>query len=205
MEEQKLEELKPEEKPMSVAEVVSQVTAATGTLNLQACLEFELIRKDLLALFQRKDSKNTFLVMPTNVEEKGEGMTIQEMVDEINALFKGVNPDDAGLNSGEIEQSVTDVVDASSQPAQENNLTGAVNFDVKTIKVKLQQAFLFMNTGEPAEYALSIKIDASEVFPEGQSFFNVKELTLGIWNTDRQKVIDSMGLVSVEDCLKQLT
>lgn len=176
------------------------VGAAVG-LNLQASLGFTLIGTDFYALFQKKGDKNTFLVMPT-LGEPSKGMTIDEMVAEVNKLFKRATGQDAGLDSQSIKASITDVVNASEDTPQENALTVG-DIDWKNIRVYLDQAFLYLNTGEAAEYAFAIRIDTSQLFG-GSSFFNVSGLSLGIWNTDREKVLERMKLEDVDSALKEL-
>lgn len=192
-----------EEPKMEVMEVSKNNVGTAVGVGMQACLDFTLVGTNLFAMYQKKDGKNTFLVMPTETE-KGKGMTIDEMVKEVNALISGVNPDAEGLDSKSIQDSVQDVVDASKNSKQLEEGSPLSDIPWKEIKVCLNQAFLYLNTGEKAEYALAISFDTSKLFPAGQSFFNVKGLTLGIWNTDRKTVLERMNLVSLDDCLKEL-
>ncbi len=175
--------------------------AANAALNLQAVLQFELVGTNLFAMYQKDDTGNTFLIMP-NDDGKGDGMTIDQMISEINALISGVSSGDTGLDSDKVKKSVSDVVDASAKKSNDQNALEAINWG--DIKVYLNQAFFYLNTGKPAEYALSISIDTSALFPAGQSIFNVFGLTVGIWNTDKKKVLERMKLVKVDDCLKSL-
>ena len=71
---------------------------ANGALSMQAGIGFTLVGTNLYALFQRKDGANTFLVMPTDHEPSG-GMTIAEMVDEINNLLNGAAPGSGTLKT----------------------------------------------------------------------------------------------------------
>lgn len=173
---------------------------ANGALSMQAGIGFTLVGTNLYALFQRKDGANTFLVMPTDHEPSG-GMTIAEMVDEINNLLNGAAPGSGTLNSEDIHTAASDVADASKKEGSNVQLS---EIDWKSIKVCLKQAFLYLTKGQSAEYALSINFDTSVLFPAGQSFFNVSGLTIGIWNTERKKVLERMDLLSVDECLKEL-
>ena len=181
----------------------TQITLPTaGQLNMQAVLGFTLVGTNLYALYQKAGTENTFLVMPAP-GQSSYGMTIDDMVKEINSLFQNVTQSqDPGLDSTAIETSIGDVVSASEKktPSQEGELKG---FDWSSIKVFLEQAFLYLHTGTPAEYAFSIRIDTSQLFGSS-SFFNVSGLSLGIWNTDRKLVLERMALTDVGSALAQL-
>lgn len=192
------------EQRMEVTELSKDTVnaAADAALNLQAVLQFKLVGTNLFAMYQKEGSSNTFLIMP-NDTDKGEGMTIDQMISEINTLISGVCSGDTGLDSEKVKNSVSDVVDASAKKSNDKTALEAINWG--DIKVYLNQAFFYLNTGKPAEYALSISIDTSALFPAGQSIFNVFGLTVGIWNTDKKKVLERMKLVKVDDCLKSLS
>lgn len=183
----------------NVTTITESEVSAENSPNMQASLGFTLVGTNLFALFQKKDNVNTFLIRPTD-NQPTEGMTIKQMVDEVNALIHGVNPESGGLDADSIQTSIADVAEASK--TNPNDSLESINWE--DIKVCLKQAFLYLSTGAQVEYALQITVDISKLFPAGQSFFNVSGLSLGIWNTSREKVLKRMDLISVDDCLKEL-
>ena len=70
-------------------------------------------------------------------------------------------------------------------------------------------AFLYINqdtskTEKEIEYAFQVKCDGlSNLIPDGiKTFVDIKGIQLAIWNTNRTKVIEAMGLIKPEDYLK---
>lgn len=176
---------------------LSRLDAAGTSMNIQAGLSFKLIGTSLMAMFARVDGKNTFLVIPT--EKNGtEGMSIKEIVSEINNLLKGVDPNVSGLDAKALEESIKDVGEAGRK--QEGTKPA---FDPASIKVCLKQAFLLLSPGNAVEYAIQLHVDCSSIFPEGQSFFNVEQLSLAVWNTDRVKILSRMEIVDIPTYLNE--
>lgn len=174
----------------------TQLGAAGSSMNIQAGLSFKLIGTSLMAMFARVDGKNTFLVIPTD-QGDNEGMSIKEIVGEINNLLKGFDPSASGLDAKALEDSIKDVGEAGSKQ-------GAAKpaFDPESIKICLKQAFLLLSPGNPVEYAIQLNVDFSSIFPQGQSFFNVEKLSLAVWNTDRVKILSRMDITDIPTYLK---
>lgn len=164
--------------------------------NAQAAVTFTLVGTNLVALYRKEGSKNTFLVMPTDKTPSG-GMTIKAMIDDINSFLKGYDPNASQMDPAKVAEAVKDVDDASRTEAA----PAAENLDYESIKVELRQAFLYLSTGAPVEYAFELNVDTSQLFPEGMTFFNVKKLSMGIWNTDRKSILERMGIIDFDTYL----
>lgn len=173
--------------------------ASPDGLNLQASLAFSLIGTRLTASFSKIGDKKIFLVIPVD-EKPNDGMSIRDMVNQVNEMIKGYGDTSTSIDAGAIEQGVSDVAEAGKKKGA-NDLA----LDPKSIKVCLKQAFLLFSSGESVEYALQITIDAGEVFPKGQSFFNVETLSFCVWNTDRAKILSRMDIVNIEKYLADNT
>lgn len=173
------------------------LTANTPTTNTLAAITFELVNTNLVALYKKDGDKNTFLVIPTDTEPSG-GMTIEKMISDINAFLRKNNPDAAQIKSDDVANAVKDVNNASCK----NNTSPKNEPDYKSINVELRQAFLYLPAGEPIEYAFELDVDISGLFPKDVSLFRVNKLSVGVWNTDRKKILDRMNLIDVDTYLK---
>ena len=174
----------------------TQLGTAGSGMNIQAGLSFKLIGTGLMAMFARVDGKNTFLVIPTD-KDSNEGMSIKDIAGEINNLLKGFDPNASGLDAKALEDSIKEVGEAGSK----KDATKPA-FDPESIKICLKQAFLLLSPEAPVEYAIQLNVDFSNIFPEGQSFFNVEKLSLSVWNTDRVKILSRMDIVDIPTYLK---
>lgn len=172
------------------------------SFNAQAALTFTLVNTNLVALYKKAGSTNTFLVLPTDKEPSG-GMTISAMIEDINNMLKNYDDKSQTLNTDDVTNAVKDVNEASKKNPPKEVTDGALEaIDFKEIKVELRQAFLLMSTGKPIEYAFEINLDISQLFPSDQTFFNVNKLSLGFWNTDKKKILERMGIIDFNTYLQ---
>ncbi len=178
------------------APATSRVTN-TLTTNTLAAITFELVNTNLVALYKKEGDKNTFLVIPTDTEPSG-GMTIEDMINDINAFLQEKNPGAAQIKSDDVANAVKDVNNASCK----NGTSLEHEPDYMRIKVELRQAFLYLPAGGSIEYAFELDVNISELFPKNVSLFRVNKLSVGVWNTDRKKILDRMNLIDVDTYLK---
>ncbi|MCC8109081.1 MAG: hypothetical protein LIQ30_08570 [Planctomycetes bacterium] len=162
--------------------------------NAQAALTFTLINTNLVALFKKEGSTNTFLVLPTDKTPSG-GMSIKDMVADINKMMKGYDPKAAEIKDTDVVAAVKDAEEASKKSGTENKDS---NVDYLALRVELRQAFLYLQTGKKVEYAFEIDVDASELFPKDVTFFNVRKLAVGFWNTNRKSILERMGFADFD-------
>lgn len=178
---------------LSVAETTDIVRdAANDPAKMNALIgaTINIIGTDFVVEFIKKsDGGYTLLLIPTKVEEgQAQKRTLQEMIDAVNQLLgNGTKVDTKELESA---------------------LEGT-KFDKVTIS--LAMAFLYINqdagkTEKELEYAFQVKCDGlSNLIPDGlRTFVDIKGIQLAIWNTNRTKVIETMGLIKPEDYLKDL-
>lgn len=147
------------------------------SLSLRLGAEFTLLRTPLFAGVEKDGEGFEVLIMPTD-KIAGTGMTIAEMVADVNKLM---GKDDA-LDAKEVEK-------------QLSSLNPNSNVHFETISVTLCQAFLrYKSTEGNAEYAISIAVNASELLPKDMGIININKLTLSVWNTTRPFVLQRMNL-----------
>ena len=66
-------------------------------------------------------------------------------------------------------------------------------------------AFLYIrktkdDASSTLEYAFQLQVIAKDVIPEAvRSLVTVDNLSVSVWNTTRQKVLDQMSLISIND------
>ena len=174
----------------------------TVQFKTQAAVTFKLVGTNLVALYKKEGDENIFLVMPAG-EMSGKGMTIGEMITDINAFLKRYSEDAEPLNAPNLVQALRDVQMAGSR---ENIPEYEMNIDFESIQVELKQAFLYLckkdgGYGAAIEYAFELAVDFRELFPNDAAFFNVDKLSLGLWNTDRKAILERMGIIDVNTYL----
>ncbi|MDE6844566.1 MAG: hypothetical protein K2J99_02195 [Lachnospiraceae bacterium] len=175
------------------------VSADQSTFHAQAAITFELVNTNLVALYKKDGNNNTFLVIPTDKEPSG-GMTIADMIDDINSFLKRFSSEFVEIDAGAVTDAVKEVKNASTrtstQPPQQDSP------DYQSIKVELRQAFLYLSTEKSVEYGFELDVDVRGLFPSEMSLFNVKKLSLSIWNTERKKILERMNIITVDTYLQ---
>lgn len=174
----------------------------TVQFKTQAAVTFTLMGANLVALYKKEGDDNIFLVMPAG-KVSGKGMTIGEMIADINAFLKRYSQDAEPLNASNVVQALRDVQTAGSR---ENIPEYETDIDYESIQVDLKQAFLYLckkDAGYAAaiEYAFELAVDFRELFPNDAAFFNVDKLSLGFWNTDKKAILERMGIIDVNTYL----
>lgn len=161
--------------------------------NMLVGAKFKLLGASEVATFTKDGDGYSVLLAPSETEAN-EGITIKELVTQVNDLIKNVDPEAKTVDQTEIEGKVSEAAPTDS--------TGKSVVDFTNLKVVLNQAFLYLNSKtNTLEYAFSLVIDAENVIPEEITFLNVEKVVFAIWNTNRDKVIEKMALVTPETYL----
>ena len=148
------------------------------SLSMQLGAEFTLLRTPLFAGVKKKGEDGyELLVTPTDALA-GPGMTIREMVADVNKLMGKAD----ALNAEQVE-------------CQLSTLNPNSGVDFTQIRIALTQAFVHYTSSDSAvEYAICIVVDAHELLPADMGLVNINRLTLAVWNTTRPAVLERMGL-----------
>ncbi|WP_294351336.1 hypothetical protein [uncultured Clostridium sp.] len=161
--------------------------------NMLVGAKFKLLGASETAIFSKDKEGYSVLLAPSETEEN-KGITIKELVTQVNDLIKNFDSKAKAIEQSEIEGKIDAVA-----PKDES---GKSKFDITNLKVILNQAFLYMKSQDKTlEYAFSLTIDSKEVIPEEITFLNVENVTFSIWNTTRSKVIEKMALITPETYL----
>lgn len=152
------------------------------TTQMQLGVKFQLLKTDLMAMYEKGDKGNTFLLAPTNVEKSNQ-VTLQQMLDDFKAAF-----DD---NSEIIQDNLESIPTKGNQKMNLNELA----FSLKT-------AYIYVE-GDVKEYAFAIEVDLGNAIPDLR-FVKIEKLSFAIWNTKKNQVLKTMNLDSIENLVKLL-
>lgn len=160
--------------------------------NMKALLgvEFRIVGSDLVGIYEKTESGYKILVLPVN-QENNNGITIRELLNDVNSLLQ------KGGTSGEIKEN--ELITQMKAVVPEN-------IKVEEIRVKLKTAFLYINAVEgqdtKTEYAFSLDITTEGVLPQDIKLVDVKKLSVSVWNTERDKIVQTMGLQNADTYLE---
>ncbi|MGE5329262.1 MAG: hypothetical protein ACM3KR_07135 [Deltaproteobacteria bacterium] len=182
---------------------------AAAPASVSAMVNLEILKTNLTGVFERKsvisDDKKTetvtteTLVIPVD-SPKG-GMSVQEIIQEVQKVIDKF--------SGKQGEKV------DGDKIKENLKTFSTSA-LDQINIELRQVFLYIKnvtenkknddgtttTTEKSkilEYAIDIVI-TSEIMKN--DLFDIKSVSLAIWNTNRPKILERMQLGSIDDLLK---
>lgn len=176
---------------------------AANSINIMASISFTLIGANLMAGFNKSESGVEFLLIPTD-QDTNNGMTINEMVGEVNALITKQDPKAPQVDAKNIKDSL-DTLQKEGKQEQPKAI------DPGSVRIKLQQAFLYYSyvpstdgttiASSNLEYAFQLVITTTGLFPQNMSIFNLKEVSFAIWNTKRKKILEQMKMFNIKEYL----
>ena len=167
-------------------------------LNASVGIDFSLLGTSLHAAYEKKGADGyAVLLLPTE-QNPNNGVSIGTVIDDIKNLVKGVD------DTANTEDMDNDLLDGVSSLA----ITGDQEKDKKkgldNLIVKLQMAYLYIrkipDQESQLEYAFQLQVIAKDVIPpEIQSLVDVDNVSISVWNTTRQKILDKMSLVTIDE------
>lgn len=167
-------------------------------LNASVGIDFSLLGTSLHAAYEKKGEDGyAVLLLPTE-QNPNNGVSIGTVIQDIKKLVKGV---DANAKTDDMD---TDLMNGVSSLAVKENAEGDTNAGLDNLIVKLQMAYLYIReaTGQESqlEYAFQLQVIAKDVIPsEIKSLVNVDNVSISVWNTTRQKILDKMSLVTIDE------
>lgn len=148
------------------------------TMNMQLGAQFQLLKTNLVAVYEKEGETNRFLLAPMDIKEVNK-VTLTEMIDDLGKAF--------------------DTIDVAKIKKDISELKG---IKLDQLKFSLKTAYIYIE-GTTKEYAFSIEVDCGDAFPD-LGFAKVEKLFFSIWNTSRNKVITKMNLDTIENLVKVL-
>lgn len=161
----------------------------TQNMNLALGANFDLLKTNLSAVFEKDADGSKILLAPTKIDSPTP-VTLGEMMDDFKKAF-GMSEED----SQKIEKNLDAVRKEGSQ------------FDVKAITFQLQSAFLYKDSPKEkegiTEYAFAMSVDMSDALPD-LGFVKLNSLFIAVWNTERETVLRQIGTGNITKMLASL-
>lgn len=152
--------------------------------NIMLGANLKLLGTELSAGFM-KSGDDSIIYIYQSETAANEGITIAKLIADVETLTgKGKS----GIDSTKIQESISGNVKDPSK----------INFD--TIKIKLTTVYLkktTKGTESTTEYAFRFDIDASDLLPKGVEAINITSLTLAVWNTKNEKILEKLALMAI--------
>lgn len=171
--------------------------------HVMAGINFQILKTELTACFQKNTEGFQILVFPTD-QESDKGMTVREMIDELKKLLSksGAQLEEGGQ---QMEQDITNAITDISDPENSKSDEEKKKFDPLALEVCLQQVFLYYKkSGSETtfEYAFKFELDLGSVLPDF-GLISVDKLFVAVWNTNRKKILQKMGLCDIDEVLEE--
>lgn len=173
-------------------EMTMETGNGTAPAQLNLSVMFELLDTVFSATLEsHADKSKEVLILPQR-QQQTKPFSLEDSLQGINKMFKDLAGDDA------LQLSCDEVF------SQLENFMEGLSLD--TLKVEILQVFLHITKpaegGTELEYAFSMKISyAGEAVPKDFTFAALDSISFGIWNTDNQKILKDMGLLSIAEQL----
>lgn len=179
---------------------------STNSLNAAIAVEFSLIGTKLHAMYKKDKNGYKILLIPT-LQTENEGVTIQELIDDIKNLTKNVTGSDS-LNTEELTNALAGAVQESADEEGTSKKSGNANLpDTNQIRIILNMAYLYISKeGEQQEsqieYAFNLNILTTGLIPKAlSSIVTVDHMGIAVWNTERTQILNQMSIAKIEDYL----
>lgn len=168
----------------------------TQNMNLALGANFDLLKTNLSAMFEKDDNGSKILLLPTKIDSPTP-VTLGEMVEDFKNAF-GMGKED----SEKIENSLKAAQKEGSK------------FDPDAITFQLQAAFLYKempkkgaeDSQQPAkgtEYAFAVAVNMADALPD-LGFVKLNSLFIAVWNTEREVVLQQIGTGNITKMLANL-
>lgn len=171
-------------------------------LNASVGIDFSLLGTSLHAAYEKKGAEGyAVLLLPTE-QNPNNGVSIGAVIEDIKKLVKGV---DDKANTDDMDKDLMEGVNSLAiKEGEAEDTKGDKQTGLNNLIVKLQMAYLYIRKipGQDSqlEYAFQLQVIAKDVIPpEIQSLVDVDNVSISVWNTTRQKILDRMSLVTIDE------
>lgn len=167
-------------------------------LNASVGIDFSLLGTNLHAAYEKKGADGyAILLLPTE-QNANSGVSIGQVIDDIKKLVSGV---DSGASTKGMQEDLLSGV--ASLPIGEGS-DEAKKEGLNNLIVKLRMAYLYIRKMQgqspQLEYAFQLQVIAKDVIPgEITGLVDVDNVSISVWNTTRQKILDRMSLVTIDE------
>ncbi|WP_111860955.1 hypothetical protein [Acinetobacter sp. CFCC 10889] len=172
-----------EETEVDILSNIGQLTEldTTSKTRVLAVAEIEILKTKFYGVYEKTENGMAFLVAPTSPTSPKE-YKIKEIIKELT---------DYGVDENAFKEKLNSILPKDK----------ADQFEEISITLNTLFFYRLQENNKPAEYeyAFSIQINLDEFADIG--FAKLEKVSLSIWNTQREKVIEQMNLKSINEYL----
>lgn len=183
-----------------MADEVTTVESAAGSgvvnaLNASIGIDFSLIGSKLHAAYEKSGSDGYAVLLIPSEQNAGNGVSIGEVIEDIKKMVKGV---DEKADTSSMEKDLESGISGLSQEEDKGSI-----LDKLIIKLKMAYLYIRKSSQESTlEYAFQLEVITKGMIPEGiNQLVDVDNISISVWNTNRRKVVEKMGLTTIQDYL----
>lgn len=183
-----------------MADEVTTVESAAGSgvvnaLNASIGIDFSLIGSKLHAAYEKSGSDGYAVLLIPSEQNADNGVSIGEVIEDIKKMVKGV---DEKADTSSMEKDLESGISGLSQEEDKGSI-----LDKLIIKLKMAYLYIRKSSQESTlEYAFQLEVITKGMIPEGiNQLVDVDHISISVWNTNRRKVVEKMGLTTIQDYL----
>ncbi len=183
-----------------MADEVTTVESAAGSgvvnaLNASIGIDFSLIGSKLHAAYEKSGSDGYAVLLIPSEQNADNGVSIGEVIEDIKKMVKGV---DEKADTSSMEKDLESGISGLSQEEDKGSI-----LDKLIIKLKMAYLYIRKSSQESTlEYAFQLEVITKGMIPEGiNQLVDVDNISISVWNTNRRKVVEKMGLTTIQDYL----
>lgn len=171
-------------------------SGVVNALNASIGLDFSLIGSRLHAAYEKNGSDGYAVLLIPSEQNADNGVSIGEVVEDIKKLVKGV---DEKADTSSMEKDLESGISGLSQEKGKGSV-----LDKLIIKLKMAYLYIRKSSQESMlEYAFQLEVITGGMIPEGiNQLVDVDHISISVWNTNRRKVVEKMGLMTIHDYLE---
>lgn len=179
--------------------ITTEETAASGVvnaLNASIGLDFSLIGSKLHAAYEKRGSDGYAVLLIPSEQNADRGVSIGEVIKDIKKMVEGV---DEKADTSSMEKDLESGISGLSKEEGKGSV-------LDNLIIKLKMAYLYIRKSSQEstlEYAFQLEVITKGMIPEGiKQLVDVGNISISVWNTDRRKVVEKMGLMTIQDYLE---
>lgn len=161
----------------------------TQNMNLALGANFDLLKTNLSAVFEKDNKGSKILLLPTKINSPT-AVTLGEMISDFKSAFGMSDEDTKKIGSS---------LDAVKKEGSK--------FNPDAITFQLQSAFLYKDSPKEGEgtleYAVAVFVNMADALPD-LGFVKLNSLFIAVWNTERQAVLQQIGTGTIAKMLAAL-
>ena len=174
------------------------MASTVNPISVNVGIDFSLLKTKLHAVYEKREAEGYAILLVPSEPTADKGVSIKDVINDIKKLIEE--------NGGECDDEETKkMMSAIEKEISILKKQEPAKNDIQNIEVKLSMAYLYISkTGENStvEYAFQLQIITESVLPEKiKGLINVDTISISIWNTQRKRITEQMGLVSVNEYL----